>query len=230
MKRLKSNQAFTLIELLVVITIIAILASIALPTMNSMVSKAQQTKSLSNAKEIAKACILFASENEGLFPDGNYDKGTPPATRTVKTTAYECFTDITESGTIKQESFFWNPKATHACATTKPNENGTLESGECAYDYVAGMNSTADGNLPLVFEAATSTASKWDKTAGHPWDKKVVVVNTDGSGNILATGADYTIKVNRTIGAATTATAVDLVGSTPATNGFQPSAVYAKAK
>ncbi len=62
------HSAFTLIELLVVITIIAILASIALPVFNGVTERANQTKDLSNAKQIGLALKLFASDNNGAFP------------------------------------------------------------------------------------------------------------------------------------------------------------------
>ena len=55
----KTTSAFTLIELLVVITIIAILASIALPVFNGVTERANQTKDLSNAKQIGIALKLF---------------------------------------------------------------------------------------------------------------------------------------------------------------------------
>ena len=64
----KPHSAFTLIELLVVITIIAILASIALPVFNGVTERANQTKDLSNAKQIGLALKLFASDNNGAFP------------------------------------------------------------------------------------------------------------------------------------------------------------------
>ena len=61
--------AFTLIELLVVIAIIAVLASIALPVFSSVQERGAQTKDLSNAKQIALACKLYAADNEGKYPD-----------------------------------------------------------------------------------------------------------------------------------------------------------------
>src|SRR3989442_13840494 len=75
----KSSAAFTLIELLVVISIIAVLASIALPVFTSVQERGFQTKDLSNAKQIALACKLYAGDHDGLFPDkeGNVD---PPTT------------------------------------------------------------------------------------------------------------------------------------------------------
>jgi hypothetical protein len=50
----------------VVIAIIAVLASIALPVLNSP-ERGSQTKDLSNAKQIALACKLFAADNDGNF-------------------------------------------------------------------------------------------------------------------------------------------------------------------
>ena len=67
----KTNTAFTLIELLVVITIIAILASIALPVFNGVTERANQTKDLSNAKQVGLALKLFAADNNGFFPSKN---------------------------------------------------------------------------------------------------------------------------------------------------------------
>ena len=69
------HSAFTLIELLVVITIIAILASIALPVFNGVTERANQTKDLSNAKQIGLALKLFASDNNGAFPSKGARRG-----------------------------------------------------------------------------------------------------------------------------------------------------------
>src|SRR6266513_6330594 len=82
----KVSAAFTLIELLIVITIIAVLASIALPAFIGVKERGDQTKDLSNAKQIALALRQFAIDNNGSYPKkapaADYDAAptTPPPT------------------------------------------------------------------------------------------------------------------------------------------------------
>jgi prepilin-type N-terminal cleavage/methylation domain-containing protein len=70
-KQRERVSAFTLIELLVVIAIIAILASIALPVFSSVQERGKQTKDMSNAKQIATACKVYAGDHDGKFPYQN---------------------------------------------------------------------------------------------------------------------------------------------------------------
>src|SRR3954470_335628 len=73
----KSSAAFTLIELLVVISIIALLAGIALPVFTQVQERGAQTKDLSNAKQIALACKLYAADNDGKYPDKDAPAAPP---------------------------------------------------------------------------------------------------------------------------------------------------------
>ena len=59
----KFFSAFTLIELLVVIAIIAILAALAVPALTSALSKAQQTGTMNNARQLYLA--QFQMSNDG---------------------------------------------------------------------------------------------------------------------------------------------------------------------
>jgi len=65
------KKGFTLIELLVVIAIIAILAAILFPVFAQARAKARQANCLSNTRQIALACLMYADD---------YDEALPPAT------------------------------------------------------------------------------------------------------------------------------------------------------
>ena len=67
------RRAFTLIELLVVIAIIAILAAILFPVFAQAKEAAKKTSSLSNVKQLALANVMYAGDNDDLFPDQNRD-------------------------------------------------------------------------------------------------------------------------------------------------------------
>lgn len=63
------RRAFTLIELLVVIAIIAILAAILFPVFAQAKQAAKKTSSLSNVKQLSLANVMYAGDNDDLFPD-----------------------------------------------------------------------------------------------------------------------------------------------------------------
>ena len=63
---MKRRQGFTLIELLVVISIIALLLSILLPALRIAKRRAQSLVCKSNQGQIAKAALLYASENNNV--------------------------------------------------------------------------------------------------------------------------------------------------------------------
>ena len=64
----RTRRAFTLIELLVVIAIIAILAAILFPVFAQAKEAAKKTQTLNNFKQVATSMIMYAGDNDDLFP------------------------------------------------------------------------------------------------------------------------------------------------------------------
>jgi prepilin-type N-terminal cleavage/methylation domain-containing protein/prepilin-type processing-associated H-X9-DG protein len=73
--RIHGRRGFTLIELLVVIAIIAILAAILFPVFAQARESARKSSCLSNLKQIGTAFIMYATDYDGLLPDGNWSAG-----------------------------------------------------------------------------------------------------------------------------------------------------------
>ncbi len=65
-------RGFTLVELLVVIGIIALLVSILLPSLNRARDAAAMIKCQANLRSIGQALVLYANQNKGSLPYGDY--------------------------------------------------------------------------------------------------------------------------------------------------------------
>jgi prepilin-type N-terminal cleavage/methylation domain-containing protein len=205
---MKTHSAFTLIELLIVITIIAVLASIALPAYNGIQERANQTKDLSNSKQVALALRQFAIDNNGSFPakKSGADYNTAAAlTSTDKSNEafWWLFPDYLQSEDIFVVA---GSKWTASSADNKLDAAGaagraeTLKIGENNYAYVAGLTDTANPAFPLLADGFSTTIPTYDTSKaqkGGVWAaKKAVVAFCDGSGQIMK--VDTTSKtVNR---------------------------------
>lgn len=182
---------FTLIELLVVIAIIAILASIALPVFSSVQERGKQTKDMSNAKQIATACKVYAGDHDGKFPNQN-GQVSPPVDLVfgAGNTSNQAFASLVPEY-ISQEKIFY--LAGSAWSPTVPDENTTaaanrLEASTNNYAYMFGLTDTANPSYPLVFDAPVAAATTYSinpASKGGVWKgKKAVVIHTDISASL----------------------------------------------
>ncbi len=204
----KNSSAFTLIELLVVISIIAVLAGIALPVFSTVQERGAQTKDLSNAKQIALGCKLFAADNDGKFPSLDGRAGDPPAG--VPATSNAALASLIPTYVPTENTFYlakskWSPTPGDE-KTTAPADR--LEAGSNNFAYVLGLNETDNGRYPLIADApatgGTSAVYSTDPSAkGGVWKgKKAIVVRVDQSGAVETcvpgAGANQTIVKGQT--------------------------------
>ncbi len=196
----KNNSAFTLIELLVVITIIAILASIALPVFNGVTERANQTKDLSNAKQVGVALKLFASDNNGFFPSKQPALDYNSAPDTLPTVSNDAFWWLFPNYLQSEDVFTvasskWTPKNpdNKIDPATSGTRTDTLKAGENTYAYVAGLTDTSNPAFPLLADGFSTTIPVYDtnkSNQGGVWAaKKAIVIFTDASGQIMKVDA-----------------------------------------
>jgi prepilin-type N-terminal cleavage/methylation domain-containing protein len=84
----KYFSAFTLIELLVVIAIIAILAALAVPALTSALSKAQQTGTMNNARQLYLAQFQMSNDGAATGDTSSAWPGDLPGGIPANITAY----------------------------------------------------------------------------------------------------------------------------------------------
>ncbi|CAN5910534.1 hypothetical protein BH11VER1_BH11VER1_13210 [soil metagenome] len=158
----KTQRGFTLIELLVVITIIAILAGLAFPAFAKIQEKGKITQGINNCKQIIISLKLYAGDHNGVYPDG--DKTAAPGT------ANEAFRLLFKEGILETEKIFGcgaSPFQPDGNIGTADEYTEAVASGENHWEMSKGLNDSASGGIPLVFENAK------DSGADPAWDSKI---------------------------------------------------------
>jgi prepilin-type N-terminal cleavage/methylation domain-containing protein len=180
------QRGFTLIELLVVITIIAILASLAVPTFSKIQEKGNITKGISNCRQVITTLRLYSSDNNGNYPDQDPSK---PGN------ANDAFRLMFVGGEADNEMIFGCPASQYGVPDgnigTSPGFINALEAGkkENHWDLTAGLNDSASGTYPLVYECAKEAVwdPTWDPTAvgrgtkGRTWSGAKIIIGMNDS-------------------------------------------------
>jgi len=144
----KYFSAFTLIELLVVIAIIAILAALAVPALTSALSKAQQTGTMNNARQLYLA--QFQMSNDGSAT-GDATSAWPGDLPTIPTSTTEYLNILCGKGYLRGADAIklMNAPGAQYTATVTPT-NGI--------DSLTGPGGTSALKVWLVGDAAPATA------------------------------------------------------------------------
>ena len=147
-------RAFTLIELLVVIAIIAILAAILFPVFAQAKQAAKKTSSLSNVKQLSIANVMYASDNDDVFPDQNRDPNGFP---------------------------WWTAGSENPCVLDGIDDNDTANGGGCKLGF---MSPAAHQNWgrslhPYIKNLELYKSSAEKISGGVPWNYS----NWAGAGN-----------------------------------------------
>lgn len=194
MKTSKTN-AFTLIELLVVISIIAILAGIALPVFSEVLVRGNQTKALSNAKQVATACSIWAMDYQGNFPhykNMDPDPATGQFTEATGTSANSVLAGDLIPDYLADKTVFSIPKSAY-CKVKTPGKSTELVAGENEWAYIMGLSNTSVSRWPLIVDgpapgASISSGGHYvadDTQPGGVWRaKKAVCIRVDMSGAV----------------------------------------------
>jgi prepilin-type N-terminal cleavage/methylation domain-containing protein len=222
----KSLAAFTLIELLVVIAIIAVLASIALPVFSTVQERGSQTKDLSNAKQIALACKLYAADNDGKYPDKDGTSAADPQPPiTASDTSNKAFALLVPNY-LPAEKLFYLGKS--AWSTKVPDEKMTTEADRCEvstnnFAYEMGLTEISNPSFPLIADApntgGTSAVYSTDPTKkGGVWKgKKAIVVRVDQSGTVETCKVNAAAQTSNVLGPTGGATNTDIFAANGAT-------------
>ncbi len=174
--RYRSRAGFTLIELLTVIAIIGILAAIIIPTVGTVREKAQRTVDASNLREIAKAAMIYASDNNDRLPD-------PAALQaagvlTTPSAAYLWPAILARNGMLNDPSFYFArndplfngayPAAIIARTdATRTTLDATFTANAAlSWEFVGGLRMGDPATTPIAFTRGLTTTGAWDATKG----------------------------------------------------------------
>lgn len=187
------RPAFTRAHLFIVVALIVVLLGLLIPVLTYVNYIGRETIALSNAKSIALALRLYASDHNGNYPTFTLHNGKP--TKTPVTDSNTAFAQLFPVY-MEQEFTFWL-KDSAFCSPNPPDEAmdktpldtpvHTLESGENEWAYVLGLNDNSNPAVPLVasgfYNPVTHTWSADRKQKGGVWwGRNAIIVHADSSG------------------------------------------------
>jgi prepilin-type N-terminal cleavage/methylation domain-containing protein len=169
-----NSRAFTLIELLTVIAIIGILAAIIIPTVGKVRETAQRAVDASNLREIAKAAMVYATDNSDRLPDPRALATAFPGSAAV----FRFPAALARQGILTDPSFYFAkndpqfdgtyPGAILNPANPQRNEvDSRFTAGRVlAWEFVGGLKMGDPASTPIAYTRGLTAAGTWDADTG----------------------------------------------------------------
>lgn len=163
---------FTLIELLTVIAIIGILAAIIIPTVGTVRDKAQRAVDANNLREIAKAAMIYAGDNNDRLPDPS--SAQAPAMSGEKLYVWAGL--LAKAGTLNDASLYFSkvdPKSDgnipsvvlDGSDSSRNTLNSAFNAKTLSVELVGGLKMSDLATTPVAFTRGLATSGKWDNNS-----------------------------------------------------------------
>jgi len=164
-----------LIELLTVIAIIGILAAIIIPTVAKVRETAQRAVDANNLREIGKAAMVFAAENNDRLPDPL----SAAAQQNVQASSnyFRWTGQLGRAGTLNDASLYFaknDPLFDGVTpATVIDPDDAThgqviaaFEAKTPSFEFVGGLKMSDPATTPIAFTRGLNAQGTWDDTRG----------------------------------------------------------------